>query len=143
MSESYTPSESSTPERGEQEVPDRVLQLRMLEDALDYDGDPGIVVLLTGDGAGYVEGAGFHSALEWMHTCGWRVEVLSWASWAQATNWRMRRWAESNGIFVSLDDHYEAITFLQPSRPGFEFAPPRDAGQPDVNRRPVSPRSGT
>ena len=40
-------------------MPDRVLQLRMLEDALDYNGDPGIVVLLTGDGAGYLEGAGF------------------------------------------------------------------------------------
>lgn len=128
------------PERGEQEVRDRVLQLRMLEDALDYNGDPGIVVLLTGDGAGYVEGAGFHSALERMHNRGWRVEILSWA---QATNQRMRRWAESNGIFVSLDDHYEAITFLEPSRPGFEFAPPRDAEQPDLNRRPVSPRSVT
>ncbi len=50
--------------RGEQEMPDRVLQLRMLEDALDYNGDPGIAVLLTGDGAGYLEGAGFHSTLE-------------------------------------------------------------------------------
>ena len=50
--------------RGEQEMPDRVLQLRMLEDALDYNGDPGIVVLLTGDGAGYLEGAGFHSTRE-------------------------------------------------------------------------------
>ena len=50
--------------RGEQEMPDRVLQLRMLEDALDYNGNPGIVVLLTGDGAGYLEGAGFHSTLE-------------------------------------------------------------------------------
>ncbi len=46
--------------RGEQEMPDRVLQLRMLEDALDYNGNPGIVVLLMGDGAGYLEGAGFH-----------------------------------------------------------------------------------
>ena len=44
-----------SPERGEQEMPDRLLQLRMLEDALDYNGDPGIVVLLTGDGAGYLE----------------------------------------------------------------------------------------
>ena len=123
------------PHRGEQEVPDRVLQLRMLEDALDYNGDPGIVVLLTGDGAGYVEGAGFHSALERMHGRGWRVEILSWA---QATNQRMRRWAESNGIFVSLDDHYDAITFLEPSRPGFELAPPRDAAMLDLTRRPVS-----
>ena len=67
------------PDRGEQEMPDRVLQLRMLEDALDYNGDPGIVVLLTGDGAGYLEGAGFHSTLERMHKRGWRVEILSWA----------------------------------------------------------------
>ena len=51
-------------------MPDRVLQLRMLEDALDYNGNPGIVVLLTGDGAGYLEGAGFHSTLERMHKRG-------------------------------------------------------------------------
>ena len=49
-----------------------MLQLRMLEDALDYNGDPGIVVLLTGDGAGYYEGRGFHSTLERMHKRGWR-----------------------------------------------------------------------
>ena len=41
------------PDRGEQEMPDRLLQLRMLEDALDFNGTPGIVTLLTGDGAGY------------------------------------------------------------------------------------------
>ncbi len=46
------------PGREEQEIPDRLVQLRMLEDALDYNGDPGIVVLLTGDGAGYLEGGG-------------------------------------------------------------------------------------
>ena len=62
-----------SPERGEQEMPDRLLQLRMLEDALDYNGDPAVVVLLTGDGAGYLEGAGFHSTLERMHRRGWRV----------------------------------------------------------------------
>ena len=45
-------------QRGEQDIPDRVLQLRMLEDALDNNGNPGTVVLLTGDGAGYYEGAG-------------------------------------------------------------------------------------
>ena len=48
---------------GEQEMPDRFLQLRMLEDGWDYNGNPGIAVLLTGDGAGYVEGAGFHRTL--------------------------------------------------------------------------------
>ena len=123
------------PGRGEQEMPDRVLQLRMLEDALDFNGDPGVAVLLTGDGAGYLDGAGFHSALERMHRRGWRVEILSWA---HATNQRMRRWAEENGVFVPLDDFYEAVTFVEPSRPGFELAPPRDAAPLDLSRRPVA-----
>ena len=122
------------PGRGEQEMPDRVLQLRMLEDALDFNGDPGIAVLLTGDGAGYLDGAGFHSTLERMQRRGWRVEILSWA---HATNQRMRRWAEQNGAFVPLDDFYEAVTFVEPSRPGFELAPPRDAAPLDLSRRPV------
>lgn len=121
-----------SPERGEQEMPDRLLQLRMLEDALDYNGDPGIVALLTGDGAGYLEGAGFHSTLERMHRRGWRVEILSWA---HSCNQRMRRWAEENSVFVPLDDFYEAITFMEPSRPGFALAPARDAAELDLSRR--------
>lgn len=99
-------------ECGEQNVPDKILQLTMLEDALDYNGDPGIVVLLTGDGAGYLEGSGFHSTLERMHRRRWRLEILSWA---HSTNQRMRRWAEDHGLFIPLDDFYKAITFLEPS----------------------------
>ena len=124
-----------SPDRSEQDMPDRVLQLRMLEDALDYNGDPGIVVLLTGDGAGYLEGAGFHSALERMHRRGWRIEILSWA---HSCNQRMRRWAEENGAFIALDDFYDSITFLEPSRPGFELAQPRDSAPLDLSRRPYS-----
>ena len=120
------------PGRGEQEVPDRYLQLKMFEDALDYNGDPGIVVLLTGDGAGYHEGTGFHSALERMHRRGWRVEILSWA---HATNQRMRRWAETNGVFVALDDFYESITFMEPSRPGQKLAVGRNAAFLDLSCR--------
>ena len=118
--------------RGEQDVPDRVLQLRMLEDALDYNGDPGIAVLLTGDGAGYSEGAGFHSTLERMHKRGWRVEILSWA---HSCNQRMRRWAEENGLFIALDDYYESLTFMEPSRPGAEYAPARDSAELALSRR--------
>ena len=120
------------PERGEQDMPDRVLQLRMLEDALDHNGDPGVVVLLTGDGAGYLEGAGFHSTLERMHKRGWRVEILSWA---HSCNQRMRSWAEENGVFVALDDFYKAVTYMEPSRPGFEFAPARDSAALDLSLR--------
>ena len=57
---------------GEQETPEQWLQLRMLEDSLDYMENPGTIVLLTGDGAGYDERRGFHSTLERMQRRGWR-----------------------------------------------------------------------
>ncbi len=122
-------------DRGEQQSPDQWLQLRMLEDALDHNGDPGIVALLTGDGAGYVEGRGFHSTLERMHRLGWKVEVLSWA---HSCNRRMREWAEEHGVFVPLDDYYAAVTFREPSRPGHEFATARDVGALDLSERPAA-----
>jgi len=121
--------------RGEQQVPDQLLQLRMLRDALRYNGDPGIAVLLTGDGAGYERGEGFHVALELMHEKGWRIEILSWA---HSCNQRMRRWAEENGVFVALDDFYDSITFREPSRPGHKLAPGRDAAPLDLSRRPTA-----
>ena len=121
--------------RPEQQVPDQVLQLRMLQDALIYNGDPGIAVLLTGDGAGYDRGEGFHSALELMHNKGWRIEIMSWA---HSCNQRMRRWAEENGVFVALDDFYDSITFREPSRPGHELAPARDPAPLDLSRRPTA-----
>ena len=121
-----------SPEGAEQDMPDRLLQLRMLEDALDNNGNPGVVVLLTGDGAGYLDGAGFHSTLERMHKRRWRVEILSWA---HSCNQRMRRWAEENGAFVALDDFYEAVTYVEPSRPGLELAPGRDSAILDLSLR--------
>ena len=120
---------------GEQETPDQWLQLRMLEDGWDYNGNPGIVALLTGDGAGYVEGRGFHSTLERMHRRGWRVEILSWQ---HSCNRRMRLWAEANGVFIPLDDYYNAITFRESSRGGHEFALRRDESELDLSRRPMA-----
>ncbi len=108
---------------------------RLLEDGWDHNGNPGTVALLTGDGAGYGESHGFHRTLERMHGRGWRVEVLSWA---HACNRRMREWAEANGVFVPLDDHYDSVTFREPSRPGHELAPARDAAPLDLSRRPVA-----
>ncbi len=49
----------------------------------------------------------------------------------------MRRWAEDKGVFVPLDDFYDAITFLEPSRPGLELAHPRDAAPLNLLRRPM------
>ncbi len=111
---------------------DQTLQTAMLRDAFDYNGNPGIAVLLTGDGSGFSDGVGFHADLERMHRRGWRIEVLSWR---HSCNRRMREWAEQNGIFVALDDFYDSITFLERSMPGDPVAQPRDAVPVDLTRR--------
>ena len=121
--------------RGEQEVPDRVLQLQMLRDFADYNGDSGTVVLLTGDGGGFYDGAGFHADVERMHRRGWRVEILSWGN---SCNQRMKKWAEENGAFIALDDYYESITFLTPSSADYPAADPRLSAELDLSRRPVA-----
>ena len=116
---------------GEQGV-DQLLQTAMLRDGFRYNGDPGIAVLLTGDGAGFADGVGFHADLELMHNRGWRIEVLSWR---HSCNRRMREWAEQNGKFIALDDFYDSITFLEPPAPGRPIAEPRDAVPVDLSRR--------
>ena len=122
-------------ERGEQQAPDRVLQLQMLRDFADYNGDPGIVVLLTGDGHGFYDGAGFHADVNRMYRRGWRVEILSWAN---SCSQRMREWVEENGIFVALDDHYEAVTFLEPSSPDYPTVDLREPAELDLSCRPMA-----
>ena len=117
---------------GREEGVDQALQTFMLRDAVDHNGDPGIAVMLTGDGSGFADGVGFHADLERMHRRGWRVEVLSWR---HSCNRRMREWAERNGIFVALDDFYDSITFLEPPAPGRPVADPRDATPLDLSRR--------
>lgn len=105
--------------RGEQEIPDNRLQLMMLHDTVEHNGDPGTAVLMTGDGKGFHLGEGFFRTLELMHKKGWRVELLAWN---YSCHSRMREWAKQNGVFVALDDFYPAVTYLEPSRPGFPLA---------------------
>ena len=111
---------------------ERALQTAMLRDAFDYNGNPGIAVMLTGDGSGFDDGVGFHADLERMRRRGWRVEVLSWR---HSCNRAMRRWAEQNGTFVALDDYYQSVTFLEPPAPGRPLAEPRAARPVDLGRR--------
>lgn len=112
-----TPKLYDRGERGspEQEVPDIILQKEMYQDIVENIGNPGIAVLLTGDGRGYEGGEGFHVTLENMYKNGWRIEVLSWRD---ACSQRMRKWAEDKGVFVPLDDFYSSITFME--APDFE-----------------------
>ena len=123
-------------ERSEQGVPDQFLQLRMLEDLDDYHDNPGIVVLLSGDGAGYRENQGFHSTLERMYRRGWRIEILSWT---HSCKQRMRQWAESNGVFVPLEHFYDSITYVEESEPGYQFVEYRPNVVLDLSRRKTLP----
>ena len=115
----------------EQEVPDVHLRERMLGDLADKE--PGVVVLLTGDGRGYNEGKGFYKNLERMHQKGWRIELLSWE---HSCHKGMRGWVEENGVFVPLDDFYEAITFVEPSKPGYPEVQGRKSAELDLSMRP-------
>jgi hypothetical protein len=89
---------------------DQALQTHMLRKALDYNGHPGIAVMLTGDGAGFLDGVGFHADLERMHKKGWGIEVLAWE---RTCNPRLKQWVEKIGIFVPLEDYYDAVTFTE------------------------------
>lgn len=118
---------------GREQGVDQALQVAMLRDAFDHNGDPGVAVLLTGDGAGFYDGVGFHADLERMRHRGWRIEVLSWR---HICNRRMREWAERHGKFVVLDDFYESVTFLEPPEPGQPAGGPRAAVPIDIGARP-------
>jgi hypothetical protein len=65
---------------------------------------------MTGDGAGYDTGVGFHADMERMFEAGWGIEVISWRDHCRRA---LREWAAEKGVFVALDDHYEYVTFLE------------------------------
>ena len=119
--------------QGREQGVDQALQTVMLRDGFDYNGDPGIAVMLTGDGTGFHDGVGFHADLERMRRREWRIEVLSWR---HSCNRRMREWAEEHGKFIALDDFYDSITFLEQAAPGQPIAEPRYATAVDLSRRP-------
>ncbi len=97
---------------GKEQAVDQALQTRMLRTVIDSEA-PGVAVLLTGDGAGYDDGIGFHRDLERMHRKGWKIEVISWQS---ACSWALREWATKVGVFVPLDQFYRQVTFVEGGR---------------------------
>jgi hypothetical protein len=97
---------------GQEQGVDQCLQVYMLRALVDATA-PGIAVLLTGDGAGYDEGAGFHADLERMHKRGWGVEVLSWDI---ACHKRLKAWAQKVGVYIPLESHYSSVTFIEKGR---------------------------
>ena len=127
--------EQADSSQGEQEVPDLILQFEMMRDWMERRRTPATAVLLTGDGAGYSTGVGFHKMLELLHEYHWKVEVLSWN---HTCNNHMREWVKQNGVFVALDDFYEAITYLKASGEGHPHAPARHTTRLDLSQRMLS-----
>jgi hypothetical protein len=97
---------------GREEGVDENLQADMQRALID-ETEPQIAVLLTGDGAGYQDGKGFHVEMERMYKKGWGIEVLSWD---RSCSGQLKAWAQQVGVFVRLDDYYEAVTFLDGTR---------------------------
>jgi hypothetical protein len=93
---------------GKEQAADEVLQIQMLLNLFRYE--PGVVVVATGDGAGWARGRGFTQALIAARRCGFGIEVVAFRS---GLNPRLRLLAENSGCLVELDAHYRAITFLE------------------------------
>ena len=96
---------------GEQGV-DQCLQVHMLR-ALADAKEPGVAVLLTGDGAGFDTGIGFHADLNRMAKKGWGIEVLSWDISCKKS---LKQWAQEVGVYIPLENYYDSITFMQGGR---------------------------
>jgi hypothetical protein len=97
---------------GTEQGVDQCLQVHMLRRTVDVE-TPGVAVLLTGDGAGYDDGVGFHADLERMAARGWGIEVLSWNS---ACRRALKDWAQRAGVYVPLEDFYSSVTFIEGGR---------------------------
>ncbi len=115
---------------------DAVLQVEMLR-TLNDQAVPGVAVLLTGDGAGYEDGVGFHADLRRMADKGWGIEVIAWESSCKHS---LRTWASEVGVFVPLERYYYQVTFVQ----GGRLAQPlslthRPLAQPRLRPAPAPP----
>lgn len=113
---------------GKEQAVDQALQVHMLRAALDHE--PGVAVLMTGDGAGATAGRGFFADLKRMHARGWQVEVMAWES---SCNRYLKEWAQENGTFIALETFYDSVTFVPYTR----FSRPL----PHTLRPPVRPHT--
>ena len=115
---------------GREQGVDECLQVSMLRCLTDIT-PPQVVVLLTGDGAGFGNGVGFHSDLQRMYLQGWGVEVVSWDL---ACAKSLKTWVKKVGTYIKLEDYYDSVTFIQGGRL---------SRYPNLANRPVSlPRAG-
>ena len=91
---------------------DEAIQLAMANRILDCD-IPETIVLLTGDGSGFLDGKGFIKQLERAVKKNWKIEVWSWSV---GCNRHLKEYAERNGTYHDLAEAYDKVTFIQEKR---------------------------
>lgn len=91
---------------------DEAIQLAMANRLLDAP-KPEQFILLTGDGAGYTQGKGFITCLERAVKHKFPIEVVSWDA---GVNPRLKKFAQTNGSYVSLEPGYDQVTFINNKR---------------------------
>jgi hypothetical protein len=74
---------------------------------------PETMVILTGDGSGYLDGKGFIGQLERAKRHGWGIEVISWDA---GCNRHLKAFAQANGIYRPLEPAYFNVTFINNHR---------------------------
>jgi len=87
---------------GTEQANDETLQVRMYEAM--HQQPRSVMVLATGDGAGWTQRRGFIPALEAARQHRWAVEVVSWGG---ITNGALIDWVQRvGGVFIDLEAHY-------------------------------------
>lgn len=75
---------------------DEILQLKMGNTAMAYLGNPGIMVLATGDAEKAEYSDGFQKQVERILKMGWVVEVVSWKR-GLSHAWKRSKWTQKWG----------------------------------------------
>ena len=91
---------------------DECIQLEMANRVLDV-AVPETMILLTGDGSGYLDGKGFIKQLERAKNRGWNIEIISWDA---GCNRHLKAFAHANGIYRPLEPAYLNVTFINNQR---------------------------
>jgi hypothetical protein len=97
---------------GTEQANDETLQVRMYETL--HQHPRGVIVLATGDGAGWAQRRGFVPALDAALQHRWQVELVSWGG---STNAALVDWVRRvRGVFVDLERHYYSVSFVEGGR---------------------------
>ncbi|SPO05093.1 uncharacterized protein DNG_07778 [Cephalotrichum gorgonifer] len=90
---------------------DEILQLKMGNTAMAYLGEPGIMVLATGDAERAEYSDGFQKQVERILKMGWVVEVVSWKR-CLSSAWKTSKWTQEWGArfrIILLDPYVDEL----------------------------------